>query len=72
MNDGIDSFLHGLRSLSAGLGTTSSSSEPTMVIVVERVERLYENPPELVVPLTRLAKWVSRIFLCICMWDLSC
>ena len=31
-----------------------------MVIVIERAERLCENLPELVVPLTRLAELVSR------------
>ena len=64
-NDSIDSFLHGLRRLSADLGTTSSSPEPTMVIVIERAERLCENLPELVVPLTRLAELVSRDLLCV-------
>jgi len=76
-NDSIDSFLHGLRRLSAGLGTipgdakgkgkgkatTSSSQEPTMVIMIERAERLCECLSELVVPLTRLAELVSRVLL---------
>ncbi|KAG6330903.1 hypothetical protein ID866_8184 [Astraeus odoratus] len=71
-NDSIDGFLHGLRRLSAELGamqlpnsskakgkakaTEPSSQEPSLVIVVERAERLCENVPELVVPLTRLAE----------------
>ncbi|KIN97649.1 hypothetical protein M404DRAFT_32121 [Pisolithus tinctorius Marx 270] len=66
-NDGIDSFLHGLRRLSAehgtnlpirdkGKGKTSLIEEPSMVIFIERAERLCENLPELIVPLSRLAE----------------
>ncbi|KAI6022280.1 putative origin recognition complex, subunit 5-like protein [Pisolithus microcarpus] len=72
-NDSIDSFLHGLRRLSAEHGTdppsrgkgkgkgkakakTSSTEEPSMVIFIERAERLCENLPELIVPLSRLAE----------------
>ncbi|KAI6137244.1 OPT oligopeptide transporter protein-domain-containing protein [Pisolithus sp. B1] len=70
-NDSIDSFLHGLRRLSAEHGTnppnrgkgkgkakakTSSTEEPSLVIFIERAERLCENLPELIVPLSRLAE----------------
>ncbi|KAI6146825.1 OPT oligopeptide transporter protein-domain-containing protein [Pisolithus tinctorius] len=66
-NDSIDSFLHGLRRLSAehgtnlpirnkGKGKTSLIEEPSMVIFIERAERLCENLPELIVPLSRLAE----------------
>ncbi|KAI6156158.1 OPT oligopeptide transporter protein-domain-containing protein [Pisolithus thermaeus] len=70
-NDSIDSFLHGLRRLSAEHGTnppsrskgkgkakanTSFTEEPSMVIFIERAERLCENLPELIVPLSRLAE----------------
>ncbi|KAI6102356.1 origin recognition complex subunit 5 C-terminus-domain-containing protein [Pisolithus thermaeus] len=70
-NDSIDSFLHGLRRLSAEHGTdppsrgkgkgkakaeTSSTEELSLVIFIERAERLCENLPELIVPLSRLAE----------------
>ncbi|KAI6047012.1 OPT oligopeptide transporter protein-domain-containing protein [Pisolithus marmoratus] len=87
-NDSIDSFLHGLRRLSAEHGTnppsrskgkgkakakTSSAEEPSMVILIERAERLCENLPELIVPLSRLAELarvrVSVILLSSMRWE---
>ncbi|KAG9310424.1 putative origin recognition complex, subunit 5-like protein [Chiua virens] len=74
-NDSIDSFLHGLRKLrlertgdrSRGQGkgkgkavARTNEQEPSMVIFIERAERLFEKLPELVVPLSRLAE-LSRI-----------
>jgi hypothetical protein len=71
-NDGIDSFLHGLRRLCGeltggppshgkgkGKAVASSSEDPTMVLLIERAERLYESLPDLLIPLTRLAELVS-------------
>lgn len=67
-NDSIDSFLHGLRNLrnkfregkAKGNGSTVNE-EPTMVLLVERAERLKDNLPDLIVPLTRLAELVSGL-----------
>ncbi|KAG6373225.1 putative origin recognition complex, subunit 5-like protein [Boletus reticuloceps] len=72
-NDSIDSFLHGLRRLhlerttdsSKGKGkgkavASKSEQDPSMVILIERAERLSESLPELIVPLSRLAE-LSRI-----------
>jgi origin recognition complex subunit 5 len=67
-NDSIDSFLHGLRNLrnkfregnAKGNGSTVDE-EPTMVLFVERAERLKDNLPDLIVPLTRLAELVSGL-----------
>lgn len=72
-NDSIDSFLHGLRRIQLeraddpfrgkgkgkGKGTTNAQ-DPSMVILIERAERLSESLPELVVPLSRLAELVSQ------------
>lgn len=67
-NDSIDSFLHGLRNIrnkpregkAKGNGRIVDE-EPTMVLLVERAERLKDNLPDLVVPLTRLAELVSGL-----------
>ncbi|KAG8220677.1 OPT oligopeptide transporter protein-domain-containing protein [Butyriboletus roseoflavus] len=74
-NDSIDSFLHGLRRLrlertgdpskrkGKGKGKAVDSSNEqnsSMVILIERAERLSEGVPELIVPLSRLAE-LSRI-----------
>ena len=68
-NDNFDSFLHGLRRLRVerigdafrGKGKDKANEqEPSMVILIERVERLCESLPELVVPLSRLAKLVGQ------------
>jgi origin recognition complex subunit 5 len=67
-NDSIDSFLHGLRHLrnipwegnSKGKGK-AAEEEPTMVLLIERAERLKDNLPDLIVPLTRLAELVSSL-----------
>lgn len=73
-NDSIDSFLHGLKRVylertadpSRGKGkgkgkVTASTNEqdPSMVILIERAERLSQILPELVIPLSRLAELVS-------------
>jgi origin recognition complex subunit 5 len=58
-NDSIDSFLHGLRNLSnkSWEGTTKTADdEPKMVLLIEKAERLKDNLPDLIVPLTRLAE----------------
>ena len=75
-NDSIDSFLHGLRRLrlertgdsskrkGKGKGKAVASEneqEPSMVILIERAERLSEGLPELIVPLSRLGELVSRL-----------
>lgn len=75
-NDSIDSFLHGLRRLrlertddssnrkGKGKGKAAASANeqgPSMVILIERAERLSEGLPELIVPLTRLAELVSQL-----------
>lgn len=75
-NDTIDSFLHGLRRLrlertgdpskSKGKGKgkavdSSNQQEPSMMILIERAERLSEGLPELIVPLSRLAELVSQL-----------
>ncbi|KAG2135112.1 OPT oligopeptide transporter protein-domain-containing protein [Suillus clintonianus] len=62
-NDSIDSFVHGLRNLrnkswegkAKGDGR-AVSEEPTMVLLIERAERLKDNLLDLIVPLTRLAE----------------
>jgi origin recognition complex subunit 5 len=65
-NDSIDSFLHGLRRLyntpreENGKGKRKAvEEEPTMVLFIERAERLKDNLPDLIVPLTRLGELVS-------------
>ncbi|KAF9549933.1 hypothetical protein CPC08DRAFT_674975 [Agrocybe pediades] len=68
-NDNMDTFLHGLRAAHAHLCRKNVASvkgkgkakktvydDVRLVIVVERVERLKENLPDLLVPLTRLAE----------------
>ncbi|KAG1746952.1 putative origin recognition complex, subunit 5-like protein [Suillus lakei] len=61
-NDSIDSFLHGLRNLrnksreKAKRNGRAVDEEPTMVLLIERAERLKDNLPDLIVPLTRLAE----------------
>lgn len=68
-NEHFDSFLHGLRAArkylqdrSKGKGKEKARGQDyddvRFVIVVERAERLKENLPELIVPLTRLAELV--------------
>jgi origin recognition complex subunit 5 len=51
-NDNLDGFLHGLRELAEQCNPTR------IVIAIERAERLCENLPELIVPLSRLAELV--------------
>ncbi|KAF9235741.1 putative origin recognition complex, subunit 5-like protein [Melanogaster broomeanus] len=90
-NDGIDSFIHGLRRLRVelmgappahgkgkgkGKGkavAAVSGEEPTMVLLIESAERLYESLPDLIVPLTRLAELsqvnVSVILLSSVHWE---
>ncbi|KAG1857044.1 putative origin recognition complex, subunit 5-like protein [Suillus subluteus] len=79
-NDSIDSFLHGLRNLrnkswqgtAKGNGRTADE-EPKMVLLVERAERLKDNLPDLIVPLTRLAELsqvkITTIFLSSARWE---
>lgn len=79
-NDSFDSFLHGLRNLrnksregkTKGNGRTVDE-EPTMVLLVERAERLKDNLPDLIVPLTRLAELsqvkITTIFLSSARWE---
>lgn len=79
-NDSIDSFLHGLRNLrnkfregkAKGNGSTVDE-EPTMVLLVERAERLKDNLPDLIVPLTRLAELsqvkITTILLSSARWE---
>lgn len=80
-NDNMDTFLHGLCAAHAYLGqqnmTTANGkgkgketvNDVRLVIVVERVERLKENLPDLVVPLTRLAELVCVVFLLVSCCD---
>ncbi|KIJ60166.1 hypothetical protein HYDPIDRAFT_117655 [Hydnomerulius pinastri MD-312] len=85
-NDSIDSFLHGLRRLRAelvdgptpngkgkGKASASSTEYPSLVILIERAERLSESLPELLVPLTRLAELsqvdISVIMLSSVRWE---
>ncbi|KAG0697046.1 OPT oligopeptide transporter protein-domain-containing protein [Suillus ampliporus] len=79
-NDNIDSFLHGLRNLrntfweGQGKGKGRAvDEEPTMVLLIERSERLKDNLPDLVVPLTRLAELsqvrITTIFLSSVRWE---
>ncbi|KAH7925660.1 hypothetical protein BV22DRAFT_1194968 [Leucogyrophana mollusca] len=75
-NDTVDSFFHGLRILRAqtpqGPSTAAkgkekekdiepAQEEPVMILVVEKAERLAENLPELIVPLSRLAELASNL-----------
>ncbi|KAI0635099.1 origin recognition complex subunit 5 C-terminus-domain-containing protein [Trametes polyzona] len=67
-NDNLDAFVHGLQAVHAegtsvdgigkGKGKASERSRTThrMVLVVDRAERLKDNSPELIVPLTRLSE----------------
>lgn len=74
-NDSIDSFLHGLRRLrvertgdssdrkgkrKAVASENEQDQDPSMVILIERAERLSESLSELIVPLSRLAELVSQ------------
>ncbi|KAG1865655.1 OPT oligopeptide transporter protein-domain-containing protein [Suillus tomentosus] len=79
-NDSVDSFLHGLRNLrnkswegkAKGNGRTVDE-EPNMVLLIERAERLKDNLPDLIVPLTRLAELsqvkITTIFLSSVRWE---
>jgi len=69
-NENVDAFVHGLRAVSAELSASGKGKgkgkeqegmgeEVRLVIMVERAERLKDNLPDLVVPLTRLAELVS-------------
>lgn len=73
-NDSVDAFVHGLRAVHAWLGQSASSSKLSakakgkardngnsvrLVLIVERAERLKDNVPDLIVPLTRLAELVN-------------
>jgi hypothetical protein len=75
-NESIDSFLHGLRRLrlertgdpskrkgkgKAKAVASENERDPSMVILIERAERLSEGLPELIVPLSRLGELVSRL-----------
>ncbi|OSD07949.1 hypothetical protein PYCCODRAFT_1402031 [Trametes coccinea BRFM310] len=71
-NDNVDAFVHGIQSIFAdrmaastrmhstgkGKEKAAPASQPTnrMVLVIERAERLKDNVPDLLVPLTRLAE----------------
>ncbi|KAG2128757.1 OPT oligopeptide transporter protein-domain-containing protein [Suillus bovinus] len=79
-NDNIDSFLHGLRNLhnksweGKGKGKDRTvDEEPKMVLLIERAERLKDNLPDLIVPLTRLAELsqvkITTIFLSSVRWE---
>ena len=72
-NENFDAFMHGLQAIYAdtaamgrgsdvgkGKGRASDRACPTprLVLMVERAERLRDNLPELLVPLTRLAEQV--------------
>ncbi|KAH0838827.1 hypothetical protein J3R83DRAFT_7234 [Lanmaoa asiatica] len=74
-NDSIDSFLHGLRRLrlertgdpskrkgkgKAKAVASADEQDPSMVILIDRAERVPEGLPELIVPLSRLAELVSQ------------
>jgi origin recognition complex subunit 5 len=66
-NENLDAFIHGLKAVSAhrvsgkGKGKqTDTSDNSQLVIVVERAERLQDQIPDLVVPLTRLTELVRR------------
>ncbi|TCD63312.1 hypothetical protein EIP91_005693 [Steccherinum ochraceum] len=70
-NESVDGFVHGLRAVHSWLGQSGSSSKMSakakgkarddgnavrLVLIVERAERLKDNVPDLIVPLTRLAE----------------
>lgn len=57
-NESLDGFLHGLRAVKTS-HVLAAKDEVRMVLVVGHAERLRENLPELLVPLTRLAELVS-------------
>lgn len=78
-NENFDSFVHGIQEIYAravtpstgvngtgkGKGKASEHSQATrrLVLVVDRAERLRDNLPDLLVPLTRLSELVSCMFL---------
>ena len=61
-NDSLDGFLHGIRAVRrhARAGKCHQEAE-RMLLVVECAERLRDNVPDLVVPLTRLGELVSPV-----------
>lgn len=77
-NENFDAFVHGIQAIHADTSSPASklngigkgkgkAKEPTsrrlrMVLVIERAERLKDNLPELLVPLTKLAELVSLKF----------
>ncbi|THH29905.1 hypothetical protein EUX98_g4289 [Antrodiella citrinella] len=82
-NESVDAFVHGLKALSGSLSDHGKgkareteggvTSGVRMVIVVERAERLKDNVPDLVVPLTRLAELaqldIATVFHSELQWD---
>ncbi|KAJ7054166.1 origin recognition complex subunit 5 C-terminus-domain-containing protein [Mycena amicta] len=57
-NQNLDGFLHGLAAVETHIRQHSDGNKEggQIVILVERAERLQDNMPELIVPLTRLAE----------------
>ncbi|KAJ7054172.1 putative origin recognition complex, subunit 5-like protein [Mycena amicta] len=57
-NQNLDGFLHGLVAVETHIRQHSDGNDEggQIVILVERAERLQDNMPELIVPLTRLAE----------------
>lgn len=61
-NENLDGFIHGLKSLEAKLlEKVNGKSEMghRIVLVIQHADRLKDNMPDLIVPLTRLAELVS-------------
>ena len=67
-NDNFDSFIHGLRAVSAERSKRSTAKTrgqnaqltPKIAIVIEKAEGLKDRLPDLLVPLSRLAESVSH------------
>ncbi|KAG7440099.1 uncharacterized protein BT62DRAFT_976133 [Guyanagaster necrorhizus] len=74
-NESLDAFLRGLKTLYSFLHHSDSNLPRVtrFVIVIERVERLKDRLPDLIVPLTRLAEMtridVTIIFVSSGRWD---
>lgn len=64
-NDSLDGFLHGLRKVDRHCSDLPSAKRKNgnvrLVVAINRAERLRDNVPELIVPLTRLAELVCPI-----------
>ena len=71
-NDNFDSFIHGLRAISAEHSkrptarTRGQNAQltPKIIVAIERAESLKEYLPDLLVPLSRLAESVSHYRTC--------